>query len=219
MTKVSTLAGLLLGAALLARAGGGAGGRDHRGYFLEWPMPFEFAKVQGLYEERAGRARGVGDLRHRHRHVGGDGGGRRGHRGEPGRAALRGGDLARGRTSSAPRHRRVAIRRTTTASCGRDLEIDKENAGAELPGKKVARAAGDGRALRLPAADGAFRRGRWPRWRSWTWRRPDGAAAFAQGAVDMFCGYGAALHARRGAGQRAADRAPRRRSWASSSST
>ena len=24
------------------------------GYFLEWPMPFQFAKVEGLYEERLG---------------------------------------------------------------------------------------------------------------------------------------------------------------------
>jgi taurine transport system substrate-binding protein len=55
MTKVSMRTSLMFDAAVLA--GQAAAQEDEAltvGYFLEWPMPFEFAKVQGLYEERLG---------------------------------------------------------------------------------------------------------------------------------------------------------------------
>lgn len=53
-----TLAGLLAGTAMLA--GGQAALADGHleeitvAYFLEWPMPFQFAKVNGMYEEAMG---------------------------------------------------------------------------------------------------------------------------------------------------------------------
>src|SRR5688572_22070470 len=55
MTKGSRLGALMLGTAMLA---GPAVAQEGEGltvaYFMEWPMPFQFAKAQGLYEERLG---------------------------------------------------------------------------------------------------------------------------------------------------------------------
>ena len=48
------LAALMLGTALAPMAAQAQEDGLTVGYFLEWPMPFEFAKVQGLYEERLG---------------------------------------------------------------------------------------------------------------------------------------------------------------------
>jgi len=57
MTIKKTLMGAVAGVALLA--GGQAAMADGHGeitvaYFLEWPMPFQFAKVNGMYEEALG---------------------------------------------------------------------------------------------------------------------------------------------------------------------
>ena len=48
------LAALMLGTALAPMAAKAQDDGLTVGYFLEWPMPFEFAKAQGLYEERLG---------------------------------------------------------------------------------------------------------------------------------------------------------------------
>ena len=58
MKLKKTLAGAVAGLALLAGAqsatAAGHGGEITVAYFLEWPMPFQFAKVNGTYEEEMG---------------------------------------------------------------------------------------------------------------------------------------------------------------------
>ena len=56
MKLTTKLMGAVAGVAMLA--GAQANAEAHEGitvaYFLEWPMPFQFAKVQGIYEEELG---------------------------------------------------------------------------------------------------------------------------------------------------------------------
>jgi taurine transport system substrate-binding protein len=72
-----------------------------------------------------------------------------------------------------------------------ELEIDASNAG-ELAGKKVAVPLGTAahygflKQMAISASTS-------PRWTIVDMDPPDGAAAIAQGAVDMFCGWGGAL--------------------------
>ena len=84
-----------------------------------------------------------------------------------------------------------AIPTTTTASCASALEIDKDSAG-ELAGKKVAVPLGTAAHYGFLQPDGPFRcRSGQPGDRRHG--PPDGAAALAQGTVDMVCGWGGAL--------------------------
>src|SRR5687767_8157236 len=53
MMRRSVMVALLLGAAPVGTLAQEAESLTVA-YFLEWPMPFQFAKVQGLYEERLG---------------------------------------------------------------------------------------------------------------------------------------------------------------------
>ena len=159
-------------------------------YFLEWPMPFQYAKVQGLYEEALGIPvnwvafdTGVAMS-----------------------AAMASGDIHLAVSQGVPpfvvatsagqdlQIVDVAVSYSDNDNCvvRADLEIDKENAGAELPGSKVAVPLGTAahygflRQMEhfgvpldsLEVVDMA---------------PPDGAAALLQGAVDMMCGYGAAI--------------------------
>lgn len=191
MTIRVTIRGLaiLLGAAAAAPAWAQEEGLTVA-YFLEWPMPFQFAKEQGLYEERLGVpvewvAFDTGTAMS---------------------AAMASGDVDIALSQGVPpfvvaasagqdlKLLGVAVSYSENDNCvvRSDLEIDAANAGADLPGKKVAVPLGTAahygflrqmehfgvNPASLEVVDMA---------------PPDGAAAIAQGAVDMMCGFGAAL--------------------------
>lgn len=159
------------------------------GYFLEWPMPFEYAKAEGMYDE----AMGV-DINW----VSFD-------TGTAMSAAMASGDVHLSVSQGVPpfvvatsagqdlQVLDVAVSYADNDNCvvAEALEIDKDSA-AELAGKKVAVPLGTaahygflkqmdhfGVALdSLEIVDMA---------------PPDGAAALAQGSVDMACGWGGSL--------------------------
>jgi taurine transport system substrate-binding protein len=159
------------------------------GYFLEWPMPFEYAKVQGTYEKEMGvkinwRSFDTGTAMS---------------------AAMASGDVQLSVSQGVPpfvvatsagqdlQALDVAISYSDNDNCvvRTDLEIDKNNA-KELEGKKVALPIGTAAhygflkqmehfgvdTSTMDIVDMA---------------PPDGAAAFAQGSLDMVCGWGGAL--------------------------
>ncbi len=158
-------------------------------YFLEWPMPFEFAKVNGTYETEMGvkinwRSFDTGTAMS---------------------AAMASGDVHIAVSQGVPpfvvatsagqdlKTIAVAVSYSENDNCvvRTDLEIDKTNA-IELVGKKVAVPLGSAAhygflrqmnhfgidIATLEIVDMA---------------PPDGAAAIAQGAVDMACGFGGGL--------------------------
>lgn len=190
MTKVSRLAGLLLGAAVLAGPAAAQEDGITVAYFLEWPMPFQFAKVQGLYEERLGVPVEWVSF----------------DTGTAMSAAMAAGDVDIAVSQGVPpfvvatsagqdlQLLGIAVSYSENDNCvvRSDLEIDKDNAGAELPGKKVAVPLGT-------AAHYGFLRQMehfgvpLDSLEIVDMAPPDGAAAFAQGAVDLFCGFGAAV--------------------------
>jgi len=144
MNIKSTLMGAAASIAMIA--GGTAAVADGHGeitvgYFLEWPMPFQFAKVQGSYDEALGA--------------------------------------------------KVNYSENDNCVVASGLEIDKDSAG-ELAGKKVAVPLGT-------AAHYGFLRqmdhfGVDVAGLSVVDMAPaEGAAALAQGQVDMSCGWGGAL--------------------------
>ncbi len=188
MMRRSVLAALVLGVAAPV------GAQEAEGitvaYFLEWPMPFQFAKVEGLYEERLGVPvewvsfdTGVAMS-----------------------AAMAAGDVDIAVSQGVPpfvvatsagqdlQLLDIAVSYSENDNCvvRSDLEIDAANAGTELGGKRVAVPLGTAAhygflrqmehfgvdLASLEVVDMA---------------PPDGAAAIAQGAVDVFCGFGAAL--------------------------
>lgn len=56
MSVKSKLMGALAGAAMMISAGAASAADELTvAYFLEWPMPFQFAKVTGMYEEALGK--------------------------------------------------------------------------------------------------------------------------------------------------------------------
>ena len=160
------------------------------GYFLEWPMPFQFAKAEGLYDERLGVPVEWVSF----------------DTGTAMSAAMASGDVDMVVSQGVPpfvvaasagqdlKLLGVAVSYSENDNCvvRSDLEIDAENAGTELPGKKVAVPLGTAAhygflrqmehfgvdLASLEVVDMA---------------PPDGAAAIAQGSVDVMCGYGAAL--------------------------
>ena len=54
MKAASRISALLAGIAMVATASAAKADEITVGYFLEWPMPFQFAKVEGLYDEALG---------------------------------------------------------------------------------------------------------------------------------------------------------------------
>jgi taurine transport system substrate-binding protein len=159
------------------------------GYFLEWPMPFEFAKVNGLYDEAMGvKVNWVSfDT------------------GTAMSAAMASGDVDISVSQGVPpfvvatsagqdlQILDVAVSYSDNDNCvvASGLEIDQTNA-AELAGHKVAVPLGsaahygflrqmDHFGVDLASLDIV------------DMAPPDGAAAIAQGAVDMFCGWGGSL--------------------------
>jgi taurine transport system substrate-binding protein len=192
--EYQTMKKLLLGAAGAAALVAGAARAEvaelNVAYFLEWPMPFQYAKVQGQYEEALGIPvnwvafdTGVAMS-----------------------AAMASGDIHIAVSQGVPpfvvatsagqdlQIIDVAVSYSDNDNCAVQaaLEIDASTAGADLPGKKVAVPLGSAAhygflrqmdhfgvdLASLEIVDMA---------------PPDGAAAFASGAVDMFCGWGGSL--------------------------
>ncbi len=159
------------------------------GYFLEWPMPFQYAKVKGMYDEALGETVNWVSF----------------DTGTAMSAAMASGDVQMSVSQGVPpfvvatsagqdlQILDVAVSYSENDNCvvASGLEIDKDSAD-ELAGKKVAVPLGTaahygflkqmnhfGVALdSLDVVDMA---------------PPDGAAALAQGAVDMSCGWGGSL--------------------------
>ena len=172
-------------------AGGAAQAMDEItvGYFLEWPMPFQYAKVMGTYDEAMGvkvnwRAFDTGTAMS---------------------AAMASGDVQLSVSQGVPPFVvatsagqdlaivDVAVSYSDNDNCvvRADLEIDKTSAG-ELAGKKVAVPLGTAahygflKQMNHFGVDvGSME--------VVNMAPPEGAAAIAQGAVDMFCGWGGAL--------------------------
>src|SRR5210317_2164049 len=177
----------LVSSAQAAMAGGH--GEITVGYFLEWPMPFEYAKQMGTYDEEMGvKVNWVSfDT------------------GTAMSAAMASGDVQISVSQGVPpfvvaasagqdlQAVDVAVSYADNDNCvvRSDLEIDASNAG-DLAGSKVAVPLGtaahygflsqmnhfgvDVGSMDVVDMD-----------------PPDGAAAIAQGAVDMFCGWGGSL--------------------------
>ncbi|MEM6303850.1 MAG: ABC transporter substrate-binding protein [Pseudomonadota bacterium] len=159
------------------------------GYFLEWPMPFQFAKVNGAYDEALGMKVNWVSFE----------------TGTAMSAAMASGDVQISVSQGVPpfvvatsagqdlQIVDVAVSYADNDNCvvASALEIDKDSAG-ELAGKKVAVPLGTAAhygflkqmdhfgvdLASLEVVDMA---------------PPDGAAAIAQGAIDMACGWGGSL--------------------------
>lgn len=182
-------AGLAMMAAAFPTLATAADGEITVAYFLEWPMPFEYAKQKGTYDEALGVKVNWVSFES----------------GVKMSAAMASGDVHLSVSQGVPpfvvatsagqdlQILDVAVSYADNDNCvvRSELEIDKDNAG-ELAGKKVAVPLGtaahygflkqmnhfgvDVASMDVVDMD-----------------PPDGAAAIAQGAVDMFCGWGGSL--------------------------
>ncbi|WP_425099860.1 ABC transporter substrate-binding protein [Tropicibacter sp. S64] len=184
-TAVAGIA-LLTGAqAALAESHGGI----TVGYFLEWPMPFEYAKVEGMYDEALGMPVNWVSF----------------DTGTAMSAAMASGDVQLSVSQGVPpfvvatsagqdlQILDVAVSYSDNDNCvvREALEIDKDSAG-ELAGKKVAVPLGTAahygflKQMNHFGVDLASME-------IVDMAPPDGAAAIAQGSVDMACGWGGSL--------------------------
>lgn len=189
MKLKSRLMGAVAGVAALTAAHAASAQEITVGYFLEWPMPFEYAKVQGTYDEEMGVTINWVSF----------------DTGTAMSAAMASGDVQLSVSQGVPpfvvavsagqdlQALDVAVSYSENDNCvvHADHEIDKESA-SELAGKKVAVPLGTAAHYgflkqmdhfgvpldSLEVVDMA---------------PPDGAAALAQGAVDMSCGWGGSL--------------------------
>ena len=190
MTKRNILMNAVAGFALLAGTNAAfALDEITVGYFLEWPMPFEYAKVMGTYEKEMGvkinwRSFDTGTAMS---------------------AAMASGDVQFSVSQGVPpfvvatsagqdiQMLDVAVVYADNDNCvvRSDLEITKDNA-AELAGKKVALPIGSAahygflKQMEHFGVDPASME-------IVDMAPPDGAAAFAQGGLDMVCGWGGSL--------------------------
>jgi taurine transport system substrate-binding protein len=190
MTLRKTLMGAVAGAALLSGTGAALAMDEITvAYFLEWPMPFEYAKAMGTYDAELGvKVNWVAfDT------------------GTAMSAAMASGDVHIALSQGVPpfvvatsagqdlQVIDVAVSYSDNDNCvvRSDLEITKDNA-ADLAGKKVAVPLGTAAhygflkqmehfGIDLASLDIV------------DMAPPEGAAAIAQGAVDMACGYGGGL--------------------------
>ena len=188
MNIKAKLMSAVAGAAFAASAGA-AQAEITVAYFLEWPMPFQYAKEKGMYEEAMGmkvnwRAFDTGTAMS---------------------AAMASGDIQLSVSQGVPpfvvatsagqdlQVVDVAVSYSDNDNCvvAEALEIDKDSAG-ELAGKKVAVPLGTAAhygflkqmnhfGVDISTMDVV------------NMAPPEGAAAIAQGAVDMFCGWGGSL--------------------------
>ncbi|MGX0974631.1 taurine transport system substrate-binding protein [Roseovarius sp. MBR-51] len=189
MSMKSKLMSAVAGAAFLAGAGAAHAQEITVAYFLEWPMPFQYAKEMGTYDKEMGvkvnwRAFDTGTAMS---------------------AAMASGDVHLSVSQGVPpfvvatsagqdlQTLDVAVSYADNDNCvvASALEIDKTNAG-ELAGKKVAVPLGT-------AAHYGFLKQMThfgvdiSSMEVVNMAPPEGAAAIAQGAVDMFCGWGGSL--------------------------
>ena len=190
MTPKARLRGAVAGLAMAVVATAATAQEITVAYFTEWPMPFQYAKQMGTFDEALGvkvnwRAFDTGTAMS---------------------AAMASGDVHIAVSQGVPpfvvatsagqdlQIIDVAVSYSDNDNCvvRTDLEIDKTNA-AELAGKKVAVPLGtaahygflrqmDHFGIDLASLEIV------------NMAPPEGAAALAQGAVDMACGYGGGLN-------------------------
>ena len=189
MTLKSKLMSAVAGVAMLSGASAASAEEITVGYFLEWPMPFQYAKVEGMYDEALGmtvnwRAFDTGTAMS---------------------AAMASGDVQLSVSQGVPpfvvatsagqdlQIVDVAVSYSENDNCvaAEALEIDKTNA-KELEGKKAAVPLGTAAhygflkqmnhfGVDISTMDVV------------NMAPPEGAAAIAQGAIDLFCGWGGSL--------------------------
>lgn len=191
MTMKTYLKGAAAGLAVLAgtQAAFADGHSITVGYFLEWPMPFEYAKATGMYDEAMGMEV---------KWVSFD-------TGTAMSAAMASGDVQISVSQGLPpfvvatsagqdlQILDVAVSYSDNDNCvvAEALEIDKTSAG-ELAGKKVAVPLGTAAHYGFLKQMSHF--GVDPSGMEIVDMAPaDGAAALSQGAVDMACGWGGGL--------------------------
>lgn len=189
MTLKTKMMSAVAGAAMLTGASAASAQELTVGYFLEWPMPFQYAKAEGMYEEALGmpvnwRAFDTGTAMS---------------------AAMASGDVQLSVSQGVPPFVvatsagqdltivDVAVSYSENDNCvaAEALEIDKTNA-KELEGKKAAVPLGTAAhfgflnqmnhfGVDVSTMDVV------------NMAPPEGAAAIAQGAIDLFCGWGGSL--------------------------
>jgi taurine transport system substrate-binding protein len=189
MTLKSKFMSAVAGVTMLSGASAASAEEITVGYFLEWPMPFQYAKVEGMYDEALGmtvnwRAFDTGTAMS---------------------AAMASGDVQLSVSQGVPPFVvatsagqdltivDVAVSYSENDNCvaAEALEIDKTNA-KELEGKKAAVPLGTAAhygflkqmnhfGVDISTMDVV------------NMAPPEGAAAIAQGAVDLFCGWGGSL--------------------------
>jgi taurine transport system substrate-binding protein len=192
MTLKSKLMGAVAGVAMLtgAQAAVAAGHEEITvAYFLEWPMPFQFAKVEGMYEEALGKKINWVSF----------------DTGTAMSAAMASGDVQISVSQGIPpfvvaasagqdiQVVDVAVSYSENDNCvvASGLEIDKTSA-AELAGKKVAVPLGTAAHYGFLSQMNHF--GVDTAGMEVVDMAPaEGAAALAQGSIDMACGWGGAL--------------------------
>lgn len=191
MTLKTKLMSAVAGVAMLSGAQAMADGHGGItvGYFLEWPMPFQFAKVEGMYDEALGT---------KVKWVSFD-------TGTAMSAAMASGDVQLSVSQGIPpfvvatsagqdlQVVDVAVSYADNDNCvvASALEIDKDSA-SELAGKKVAVPLGTAAHYGFLKQMGHF--GVDIAGLTVVDMAPaEGQAALAQGAVDMACGWGGAL--------------------------
>ncbi|WP_293449910.1 ABC transporter substrate-binding protein [Planktotalea sp.] len=191
MTLKTKLMSAVAGVAMLSGAQAMAGGHSTLtvGYFLEWPMPFQFAKAEGMYDEALGTEV---------KWVSFD-------TGTAMSAAMASGDVQLSVSQGIPpfvvatsagqdlQVVDVAVSYSDNDNCvvASALEIDKDSA-AELAGKKVAVPLGTAAHYGFLKQMGHF--GVDVAGLIVVDMAPaEGQAALAQGSVDMACGWGGAL--------------------------
>ncbi|MBW4981792.1 ABC transporter substrate-binding protein [Mameliella sp. CS4] len=189
MTLKTTLKGAAAALAVMAGTTAVSAEEITVGYFLEWPMPFQYAKAEGMYDEAMGVTVNWVSF----------------DTGTAMSAAMASGDVQMSVSQGVPpfvvavsagqdlQILDVAVSYSDNDNCVvlEALEIDKDSA-IELEGKKVAVPLGTAAHYgflkqmdhfgvdisTMEVVDMA---------------PPDGAAALAQGAVDMACGWGGSL--------------------------
>ena len=190
MSMKSKLMSAVAGVAFLAGAGAASAEEITVAYFLEWPMPFQYAKANGTYDSEMGvtvnwRAFDTGTAMS---------------------AAMASGDVHIAVSQGVPpfvvatsagqdlQVIDVAVSYSDNDNCvvRTDLEIDKSSA-KELEGKKVAVPLGTAAHYGFLNQMNHFGVDI-STMEIVNMAPPEGAAAIAQGAVDMACGYGGGLN-------------------------
>ncbi|WP_425515721.1 ABC transporter substrate-binding protein [Mameliella sediminis] len=189
MTLKTTLKGAAAALAVLAGTSAVSAEEITVGYFLEWPMPFQYAKATGMYDEAMGVTINWVSF----------------DTGTAMSAAMASGDVQLSVSQGVPpfvvatsagqdlQILDVAVSYADNDNCVvlEALEIDKDSA-KELEGKKVAVPLGTAAHYGFLKQMGHFGVDI-STMEIVDMAPPDGAAALAQGSVDMACGWGGSL--------------------------